>query len=268
MKKPDLNIIKVIALDMDGTLLDDNKNISASTDECIKKLQEKGILTIIITGRSFEALKPYKEKLNLATPVICYNGAQVIDGKTEKILQNYPLPDRSSRFIIDLARKEDIHFQAYKDGILYFEKRRQESDYYENHVNLKGEIVDFDDINPFEFTKMMYVGDHGRLEKAAAKVLDAVGDITSVIFSNTEFLEFMHRDVSKGKTLLYVLESLGILPEETIAFGDGDNDISLLQAAGIGAAMVNASAAVKKVSDFITLSNNEDGIPEFLSQLC
>jgi len=260
--------IKAVALDMDGTLLNDSKKISSSTGNCIEILKKKSIVPILVTGRSFEALRPFKDTLKLTSPVICYNGAQVIDGLTGELLQNHLLSDSSSRFLINLAKKEDIHVQAYKNGILYFEKRRPESDHYESHVNLKGEIIDFDTISPLNFTKMMYVGKHDKLKKIQQTVIRTIGYETTVIFSNDEFLEFMHKDISKGSALLYALSLLGIKSEETIAFGDGENDIPMLETAGIGVAMGNASTEVKKAADFITLSNNEDGIVRFLGSLC
>ncbi len=268
MLKPDLEKIKAVALDMDGTLLNDQKEITPVTKRCIENLKKKGIYPILVTGRSFEALKPFKEVLGLRTPVISYNGAQIVDGITGKLLQDSPLSDTSSRFILELARRENIHVQAYRNGTLYYERHRPESEHYESHVNLKGEVVDFDSLEPFKFTKMMYVGKHKVLEKMKDTVLAAVGSTTAVMFSNDEFLEFMSKDVSKGKALLAVLSLLGLSPQEAIAFGDGDNDIPLLETAGIGVAMENASPSVKKAADFTASSNNNDGIARFLHPLC
>lgn len=268
MKTPKLNEIKAVAVDMDGTLLNDNKELTSATKNCIEKLKINGILPILVTGRSFEALEPFKKKLALTTPVICYNGAQIIDGTTGKLLQDYLLPEESSRLIIGLARKENVHFQAYKDGVLYFEKYSPEAEYYENHVNLKGEIVNFDEMEPLEFTKMMYVGDPAHLKKMKKLLQKTISHNTAIMFSKAEFLEFMHKDVSKGNALLTVLADLGITPEETIAFGDGDNDVSMLRAAGIGVAMENAAAIVKDAADFTAPSNNNDGIVRFLESMC
>ena len=268
MEKLNLEKIKLVALDMDGTLLTDDKKITPKTKECLSVLTDKGISVVIITGRSYEALKPYKEELGLDTPVICYNGSQIVDGKTGRVIKNYLLPDKSSRYIIDFARKHNIHVQAYKEGVLYFEKRRPESDMYESHVNLNGLIVDFDSMDPLGFTKMMYVGDHENLRKAMAEIEAAIGSSTSIMFSNTEFLEFMLKGVSKGKALHMLLSDMHITPDKVIAFGDGDNDVSLIQAAGTGVAMGNASPAVKEAADITAPSNNEDGIAAVLTPLC
>ncbi len=268
MKKLNLKKIKLVALDMDGTLLTDEKKISPVTKDCLSALTQMGIYVVIITGRSYEALKPYKEELGLETPVICYNGSQIVDGKTGRIMKDYTLPDKSSRYIIDFARKNDIHVQGYKEGVLYFEERRPESEMYESHVNLKGRIVNFDSMDPLDFTKMMYVGDHENLRKAMEKVEAGIGDTTSIMFSNTEFLEFMRKGVSKGEALHMLLSDMNIAPEEVIAFGDGDNDVPLIQAAGTGVAMGNASPAVKEAADITAPSNNDDGIAVVLKTLC
>lgn len=268
MEKITLKTIKLVALDMDGTLLNDEKKITPKTKECLSVLKKKGIPVVIVTGRSFEALKPYKEELGLETPVICYNGSRIVDGKTGGILKDYTLADESCRKIIEFARKEDIHVQGYKDGILYFEKTRSESDHYESHVNLKGEIINFDSLSPLNMTKMMYVGAHGKLQDAMERLEKEIGTITSIMFSNVEFLEFMRKGVSKGKALHEILSSMRLSPSEVIAFGDGDNDITLIEEAGVGVAMGNASPIIKEAADMVTLSNNEDGIAVVLKSLC
>ena len=262
MKK---NNIKAVAFDMDGTLLTDAKEVSLRTRRSFEALEDKGISLILSTGRSFEALEPYKKDLNLNHPIICYNGAQII-GKSGKIIKNHPVPNNFSKYLIDFARKNRVHIQIYKDGKLYFEKRTPEAEFYENHVSLKGEVVNFNNFDSLEITKLMYLGDHQYLSGLEAQLKEQFGSEMSIMFSNPMFLEFMDGSVSKGHALYEVAEHLGINISNIMAFGDGDNDRSMIEAAGIGVAMENATPGVKAVANEVTLSNNDDGVAEFLEE--
>ncbi|MCK5197927.1 MAG: HAD-IIB family hydrolase, partial [Spirochaetales bacterium] len=125
--------IKAIAFDMDGTLLTDDKQISPRTRRCFKALKNRGISLVLSTGRSFEALEPYKKDLSLNHPVICYNGARIL-GNNGDLIKDHLLSDDIARYIIDFAREDGVYIQIYRNGKLYFEKRTPEADFYENHV--------------------------------------------------------------------------------------------------------------------------------------
>lgn len=257
------NSIKAIAFDMDGTLLTDDKQISPRTGRCFKALEKQGIALVLSTGRSFGALEPYKKDLNLNYPVICYNGARIL-GNSGNLIKDHQLQDDIARYIIDFAREEDLHIQIYRNGKLYFEKRTPEGDFYENHVNVKGTVVNFDDFDPPGITKIMYLGDHDYLDGLGKLIKKHFEKRLSVMFSNPMFLEFMAGGVSKGSALFEVADHLGIGIDSIMAFGDGQNDISMIKTAGIGIAMSNATNEVKAVADSITLSNNDDGVAVFL----
>ena len=259
------NTIKAVAFDMDGTLLTDAKEVSPRTRRCFEALETRGVSLVLSTGRSFEALEPYKKDLNLNHPVICYNGAQIY-GKKGEVIREHIVPDNYSKFLIDFARKEGVHIQIYRDGKLYFEKRTPEAEFYENHVSIKGKIVNFDNFKPLNFTKIMYLGDHQYLTGLETLITEQIGNEMSIMFTNPIFLEFMDGLVSKGNALFEVAEHLGIDISNIMAFGDGDNDKSMIEAAGIGVAMENATTGVKAVANEITLSNNDDGVAEFLEE--
>ena len=257
--------IKAIAFDMDGTLLTDAKEVSTRTKRCFEALEKKDISLILSTGRSFKALAPYKKGLKLNHPVVCYNGAQVFDQRGD-IIRNHLVSDAHSKYLIDFARKEGVHIQIYRNGELYFEKRTPEAEFYENYVSLQGSIINLDDFNPLGFTKIMYLGDHQHLAGLETKLKGYFKQNMSIMFSNPIFLEFMNGGVSKGNALIELAEHLGIGIKNIMAFGDGDNDKSMIDTAGIGVAMANATTKVKAVADEITLSNNDDGVAEFLEK--
>jgi len=163
-----------------------------------------------------------------------------------------------------MVQWEGVHLQIYRDGKLYYEKRTPEADYYEKFVSVKGEIVNLDDFEPLNFTKLMYLGDNQFLSDLEARINNQIGNDMSIVFSNPMFLEFMDGMVSKGHALFEVAEHLGIEISNIMAFGDGNNDISMIETAGIGVAMENATPDVRSVANEITLSNNDDGVAEFL----
>ena len=248
-----------------GTLLTDAKEITSRTRRCFIALEARGVSLILSTGRSFEALEPYKNDLNLNHPVICYNGARIL-GNSGELIKDHLLPDDIARHIIDFAREDGVHIQIYRNGKLYFEKKTPESDFYENHVNIKGKIVNFNDFDPLGITKIMYLGDHDHLVGLGEEIENKFGERLSVMFSNPMFLEFMDGGVSKGSALFEVTDYLDISIDNIMAFGDGQNDISMIETAGIGIAMDNATDEVRAVADSITLSNNDDGVAVFLEE--
>ena len=255
--------IKAIAFDMDGTLLNDINRITDRTKNVLNLLKQKGIELILSTGRSYEALLPYKDDLELNSPVICYNGARILQADGI-LIKNHMIDNNASGYLIDFARKERVHIQAYRNGILYFEKRTPLAEVYEDHVKLKGEVVNFDDFETFDFTKIMYLGDHETLSELSRSVKSTYSSELSVIFSKPEYLEFMSGGVSKGEAISEVAAHLGIETSSIMAFGDGDNDKSMIETVGIGVAMDNATSGVKAVANKITLSNKDDGVAEFL----
>ncbi len=259
------NSIRAIAFDMDGTLLNEVNRITTRTKTVIDSLKLKGIDLVLSTGRSYEALLPFKNELDLDSPVICYNGARILQADGS-IIKNHTVDNDISRYLIDFAREKDVHIQAYRDGVLYFEKRTPEAVSYEKHVNLKGEVINFDKLEAFDFTKIMYLGEHETLSELSNMVKSVFSRDLSVTFSNPRYLEFMPGGVSKGKAIDEVADYLGIETAGIMAFGDGENDISMIKAAGIGVAMENGTPELKAEADRTALSNRKDGVALFLEE--
>ncbi len=256
--------VSLVAIDLDGTLLRSDKTISDRTKSVISYVSMQGITVVIATGRSYEAMLPFKEELGLESPVICYNGAAVVDGKTGEIISALTLDDVQARVIIETARTHDIHMHGFLDGRLLYERTRAESKQYEDHTNLIGEVVNFDQIEHLRFLKAMYVADHDVLVGIADELRSKLGDDAGVVFSLPHFLEIMHADAHKGNALAQIAASLGIAPSRIIAFGDAENDISMLTYAHIGVAMENADDQVKQAVQYRAPSHDDDGVARFL----
>ena len=264
----------LIAVDLDGTVLNSEHSLSERTIRVLKAADSAGIPVVISTGRSYEGMVKFKDGIGLKNPVICYNGAVIADGATDKIVHQWLLPSDISRAACEYARERDIHFQIFRDGELYFEKPREESEYYEASTGLKGNITNFDDWESLEATKALMILPPGRtpaefpeLHTARDHFTSAYGERLYCALSKPFYLEFINGKGSKGNALDQISRDLNIPAAKMIAFGDGFNDLEMLEYAGISVAMANAPDGVKeKCSHITSLSNDEDGVADFIER--
>lgn len=264
---------KIIALDLDGTLLRSDHSISDRTVDTFKRMQALGSIPVISTGRSYEALSAIKDRLGFQTPVICYNGAMICDGRDGSVLHELCLPNDIAREVLETSRERGIYFQGFWNGQLYYEKKTAISDFYEAHTGLSGRTVNFDEWDSLEFTKVLLIGPPDRptrtwpeLDKIQKDVQDRFGSRIYTAYSKPMYLEMIHGDSSKGHALKQLGDDRGIPPSEIAAFGDGFNDLEMLEYAGISVAMANAPEELKKKTAYTTSSNDEDGIAVFLEK--
>lgn len=268
-EKPEL-----VAVDLDGTLLNSEHKLSDRTVSVIKALDSSGIPVVISTGRSYEGMMHYKNQLNLKNPVICYNGAMIADGATDSILHQWLLPSDITKEAYLYARERGIHIQVFQDGELYFEKRREESDYYEDSTGLCGRITNLDEWNNLEVTKALMIlppsresGEFPELHEAQSYFQDKYGERLYCALSKPFYLEFINGKGSKGNALDQLSRDMGIPREKMAAFGDGFNDLEMLDYAGISVAMSNAPQGVKERCTYTTdLSNDDHGVADFIEK--
>ncbi len=274
MKSLNLKTPRLVAVDLDGTLLNSDHSLSARTIETMRRLEKAGIPVVISTGRSYEGMMHFKNSIGLKTPVICYNGAVIADGASDTILHQWLLPAEITRAAVDYARERGIHIQFFRDGELYYERRREESDYYEASTGLKGHVVDFDKNLDRDVTKALMIlppgresGEFPELHEARDHFQSHYGKQLYCALSKPFYLEFINGLGSKGNALLQVCRDMGIEAEEIAAFGDGFNDVEMLQVAGLSVAMSNAPEGVKKICSYVTaLNNDEDGVADFIEK--
>jgi len=272
-KKENLTFPRILAVDLDGTLLRSDHTVSDRTVKAFRELKKRDCVPVICTGRSYEAVIGIKDRLGLDTPVICYNGAMICDGKDGTILHEWRLPPDITRETLEKARERDIHFQGFSLGQLYFEKRRTETEYYEAMSGLTGHVVNFDDWDSMEFTKAQLIGQPDRdskewpeLKTFQAELKERFGDRLYTAFSTPFYLEMINGDSSKGAALGQIARDLYADPAQVAAFGDGFNDMEMLEFAGISVAMANAPEEIRKKTAFTTLGNNEDGVADFIEK--
>lgn len=257
----DLKNIKLIATDLDGTLLNNESEISKYNKEIFEYLMNNGIEIILSTGRPFEGMIRYKNYLNNKNESIVLNGSLIVDD-SGKFVYNEPLEEKTAFKIMDIYKKYDVYLHVYC-GNKYIAS--EEDFYFRRYVqkeDLKEIFIGLHNIEKFEFSKMLFIGDREVLEKLQDEIRETVKVHTS--FSHTNFLEILRDGINKGSALKWLCDKKGIKRENVIAFGDNYNDIEMIEFAGVGVVMENGEEELKKSADYIALNNNDDGVGKFL----
>lgn len=261
---------KLIAVDLDGTLLDESKRISERCLEDIRRLKEKGKKIVLATGRPMRGILPYLELLNLFEEndyAVIYNGAMVQSTREDKILYDMPISLDCYKELYDLSRQlgTDIH-ALIKDGVLtprFNPYTEVESSF--NHIPvIVGPVDEVDEST--KIIKVLMVSDQKKLDSIVPLIPEWVKEKYSIVRSAPIFLEFLNKKATKGIGVSIVAKELGIRPEEVICVGDAGNDIDMIKYAGLGVAMGNATEDAKAAADYITLTNEEDGVAHVIEK--
>ncbi|MBL1226918.1 Cof-type HAD-IIB family hydrolase [Enterococcus sp. BWR-S5] len=272
--------IKAIVLDIDGTLLNDEKEISAKTKQALINAQEQGIKVILASGRPTTGMQKHVKELQLDKYegfIVSFNGACVIDCKTDEMLFNQAMSVEDSKAILEHLKQFDVKPMIDKEDYLYV------NDVFDNIVTLPtGEfniieyesrggnfkLCEIDDLAAFvdfPLNKILIAGDPDYLQEHHVAMKAPFEGSLNAMFTAPVYFEFTDKGIDKAKALDSVLPNFGIHAEEVISFGDGHNDRSIIEYAGVGVAMANAVDDLK-AADEITLSNNEDGIAVMLEK--
>ncbi|MGL4345673.1 MAG: sugar-phosphatase [Cellulosilyticaceae bacterium] len=255
---------KLIALDMDGTLLREDKTISDRTKEAIEKARMQGAKVVLATGRPIDGVRAYLEELGLTTEgdyVISYNGALVENVGTKEVISHVLVNGADVRYLYHIAKELGVHIHALShEGCVTPQISRYSE--LESEINGIGLVVkDFEtfDVNE-ELPKIMMIDEPALLEEAIKKLPAEVYEKYTVVRSAPFFLEFLNPKVNKGEGVRALAEKLGIDPSEVICVGDAGNDKHMIEYAGLGVAMGNAFEEIKAIADFVTKSNEDDGV--------
>lgn len=262
-------MFKLIALDMDGTLLKGDNTISQETKKAINLAKEKGIKIVITTGRPLQGVMNYLEDLGLINDdeyVITYNGSSVYNTKTLEPIVRNGITGKDFKDIYKLSKSLGVEFHGFTNECCIAPQKNKYTEAEILHNNIDVKIIDIEnDINHTDFIiKAMILDEKEKLDEAVNKISKEYFEKYNSLRTASFIFEFMNKNCSKSSALKALCNHLGISKNEVIAFGDGDNDIDMLQFAGIGVAMGNASQYVKSKADYVTLSNEEDGIADAL----
>ncbi|MCI8326151.1 MAG: HAD family phosphatase [Lachnospiraceae bacterium] len=266
---------KLIAFDMDGTLLNSKKEISRRNLSAIHKAVEKGKVIILSTGRGLTELKEYQGILKEVQYFNCANGALGFDQKNRQVIHSKALDIETVKRLIEISLKEDamIHLMTkesvfQKDQVVQMQKYGL-GDYQATYT---GEAVEWENLakeyykNPFPVEK--YSVHHTSEESRARteKRIVEAGLEVELVYADKTSLEVSERGVNKGWGIQRICEYLNIPIEDTIAVGDSDNDYTALEVAGFAVAMGNANEKIKKVADVVVGDNDHDGCAQVIEE--
>jgi len=253
--------VAAFAVDLDRTLIAEDAVLRPHTRDAIERVRAAGTHVIVVTGRMFQAVRPYLAAAQIDDPVICYQGAVVADPLTGEFLLHVPIPLPEAREAMDAVIAAGFHLNCYVGDELYVAEETPEAHAYADLNKIDMHVVG--DLRAWlheEPTKLVAVGDPQALDELEAVLKPRFRGKLFVSKSLPHFLEFAHPEVSKGSGLTFVAERLGFTPAATVACGDGENDRELLDWAGFRVAVANAHPDILERADVVVPSVHEEGV--------
>ena len=286
-KKIDPSKIRALALDLDGTTLLPDATLGERTRDCLRKLISNGMQVMLATGRAIESSRRYFSAIGAQGPMVFFNGAEVADIPSGKMLSANLIGVEVAEFGIDMARSMGIHYQIYlpagispetgkidpqrKWEALVVDRQSPESELYYRHTGIAAVAIDLKSIAAMPdlkgCIKGMFIVDPSLHDEIRRRLYERFGDKINVIRSFPTFLEILNNGVSKGAGLKTAMKHRGLKPQEVIAFGDEENDLSMFEAAGFSAAPANARDKIREAADVIYPSTAEEGLAVYLEEI-
>lgn len=257
--------IKLLALDLDDTLLDSGLRISPDCIAAIQEVRARGVRVTISTGRMYQSALPYANQLKIDVPLITYQGAWVKNSQTEEVLYYKPVPFELAKQTMTFFREFGVHYHSYYHDELCMEQLSEEGRYYSRLAGVKPIIIEdlIAALEQNEAIKIMAITDNASVLLEMESVLrERFSQHLYITRSKPFFLEVMSRQASKANALQVIADHYGIDRKEVMAVGDSYNDIDMIEWAGLGVAMGNAFDPVKEAADYVTTSNDEAGVAE------
>ncbi|MDO5047000.1 MAG: Cof-type HAD-IIB family hydrolase [Anaerococcus sp.] len=263
--------MKVIAVDLDGTLLNSQNQIPGLTKNTLIKASKLGHKVVIISGRDYHACKFIGETLEFEKYgglISSSNGANVYDSKNQKSIIDHYLDPDLVREMIDFGKSLGFDLIINKNGKILVEKKDTYSLGYLSKKNKMDVslVENLKDTMDFRVHKVLFSKDPKIMGKNAPIFIEKFKDRVNPIHSMPQFLDIMPKGINKGRSLLEIADYYGIDHRDTLAFGDEVNDEDMIKMAGVGIAMGNANEKIKSLADHITLSNDEDGIGYYVEK--
>jgi Cof subfamily protein (haloacid dehalogenase superfamily) len=267
---------KMIVTDMDYTLLDKDKNVSERNKNALRNAMDKGIHVIVATGRIYTSALYYAKLLGISTPIIASNGAIIREEHTDNTMYHCLLPEASIKEIIRLSREQGLFCHLFSRDTIYTEKITNVSyrytewnKYMEVQDQVKIKLLDrFEDMTEHEkseiFKAVIVDEDDNKLQYIREEVLKT--GLVTVSQSLKDNIEVMNKEVSKGNAVARLAEIYDVDKSEIITIGDNENDLSMIEYAGLGVAMGNAVQLLKDSADYITTDYMDDGVAHVIEK--
>ena len=251
---------KLIALDIDGTLLNSEKKITNEVFNSIQEAKKSGAKVVLSTGRPLPGVTPLLDELNLNDDgdyVICFNGAVVQEVKSKKILSNIEMCHDDFVLINNLAKENNTHVHINTPTNLIIPEETP------NKYTIHEATLNNDDIT---FCKIMIIDEPEKLEEVLENIPKDLFDKYTIVRSAPFFLEFLNKNANKGTALEALCNTINIPLSKSIAVGDEENDQHMIKMAGLGVAMGNARDSIKEIANYVTCSNNEHGVAKVIDK--
>ncbi len=258
---------KLIAIDVDDTLLNDEIKVTDATKAALRAAIEKGVTVTLATGRMFASAKQIAQQIELNVPIITYQGSLVKTLFSNEVLYERCVPTDGARQIFEYCEQNGLHLQLYVNDQLYTTEDNDKVRGYSKLSNVPYIVEpDNEKLLQEKLTKMLIIDDPARLDEVAEELRGIVGDTVHITKSKAHYLEFMHKEGTKGHAVTFLAERIGCTMDQVIAIGDAWNDHEMVEVAGLGVAMGNAVEPLKAIADYVTLTNNEDGVARVIEK--
>ena len=256
------------AFDLDGTLLDSHHNVSPENCDALQKLTANGVMVVLVSGRMHRSMKPISDQIGLENPIISYNGGMVKHTVSGQVLHHTPVPAEYAKAVVKDCIEQGLHLNYCLDDELFVSKKNNWSELYEERTGVPatavGDLRELDGKTP---TKLLIIHPAEELQQYLTRFKTEYAKKLYVTQTQPEYIEFMHPAVSKGMALTALTKQFDIPLASVVAFGDSYNDESLLRTAGYGIAMENAVSPIKSCADYITSTNDENGVAKAIYEL-
>lgn len=257
---------KLIAIDIDGTLLNDKHEVTPEVREAIEEAKKKGVKIVLCSGRAIGGVRRYIKKLGLNGEddfVAAFNGGIVQRTSNEEVVVKRTMSFEDIKKLYELSRDFGVAMNVFDESKMYTLNKEINKytvlDAYLLQIDLAYRTLE-ELPEDMTFIKVVFVEETEPLGRAIDSIPREFWDTYAMVKSAPFYFEFLHPEASKGNAVRKIAEMLGIKREEVMCIGDSGNDLSMIQYAGLGVAMENAMDVLKEHADYITLSNNESGV--------
>ena len=266
-----MNPVRLLALDLDDTLLRSDLTISYRTRNAIKRVEASGVTVVLASGRIPAAMEHYAKMLGMHRRpgyLVCNNGTTIQESHSGNIVYEIKIEAGTALIAFDLADAEGFPVQIYEDDVMYVSRRNEYTGYDQKLTGLRQVVVEnFRSMVGGGCHKLLVPGDPVLLAPLESLLRTYLGDDITLFTSKPYFLEILPARTDKGSALAKIAGFLGIKREEALAIGDSMNDEAMLRWAGTGVAMVNGDERMKSIAAMVTgRSNDDDGVADFIEQ--
>lgn len=267
---------KMIAMDMDGTLLTTDKQVSDYTKKVLQRASDMGVKLVVCTGRIFKSAKIFAKLIGTKAPIVASNGAYIREKDRDEVIYSKPLSRNEIYEIIDTSKKFNFCPQVFTSDTVFSEKLIHSAKNYSIwnesllekdriNIHITDDIYSIIDENLGSILKVLVKSDEEEKLLSFRKDLKSYGKF-SIVSSFKNNAEVMSEGISKGKAISILADYFNISKDEVVCFGDGENDTSMIKYAGLGVAMDNAIDELKEIADYITDSNDNDGVAKAIEK--